>query len=85
MFVSSTIPLEGVIRWFKASGHFGDRLPHIGCFDWDPLVSALTENIVMLRQDVPSMLDELFKLIDAETGEPRVIEVPTLFVPLDIG
>lgn len=79
MFVSSTISLEGVMRWVKASGHFGDRAPHIGCFDWDPLASVLTENIIMLRQDVPVMLDELFKLIDEEPGAPRVIEVPTLF------
>lgn len=79
MFVSSTIPLEGVIRWIKASGHFGDCPPHIGCFDWDPLVSVLTENIIMLRQDVPGMLQELFKMIDSEPADARVIEVPTLF------
>lgn len=79
MFVNSTIPLEGVVRWIKASGHFGANAPHIGCFDWDPLVSVLTENIVMMRQDVPGMLAELFKLIDAEHPDLRVIEVPTLF------
>lgn len=79
MFVSSTIPLEGVLRWIKATGHFGETQPHIGCFDWDPLVSALTENIIMIRQDVPSMLNALFALIDAEPGKPRVIEIPTLF------
>ncbi len=79
MFVSSTISLEGVMRWIKTSGHFGDFAPHIGCFDWDPLASILTENIIMLRQDVPTMLNELFQLIDAEPTEPHLIEVPTIF------
>ena len=79
LFVSSTITIEGVIRWIKTSGLYGDRLPHIGCFDWDPLASVLDENIVMLRQDVPRMLDQLFLLIEGEPREPQVIEVPTLF------
>jgi LacI family transcriptional regulator, fructose operon transcriptional repressor len=80
MFVSSTIPLEGVMRWINASGHFGTAAPHIGCFDWDPLVSILTKNIIMIRQDVPTMLEALFKLIDSGPESPQLIEVPTLFV-----
>lgn len=83
MFVNSTIPLEGVMRWIKTSRHFGDHLPHIGCFDWDPIVPILNENIVMLRQDVSGMLNALFHLIDGEAVTPRLVEVPTLFASLD--
>ncbi|MHA6686854.1 LacI family DNA-binding transcriptional regulator [Mesorhizobium sp. A556] len=80
-FVSSTITLEGVIRWLKARGLHGDRLPHIGCFDWDPLAEALNENIVMLRQDVPRMLDELFRLVVDGHDQATRIEIPTLLGP----
>jgi len=78
LFVSSTITLEGVVRWIKASGRYGGRRPHIGCFDWDPLGSLLDENIVMLRQDVPRMLDELFRLIAEKPTIASLIEIPTI-------
>lgn len=79
LFVNSTIALEGVLYWMRASGHYGALMPHIGCFDWDPMAAALTANIVMVQQDVPAMLGALFQLI--ETAEPglAVTEVPTLF------
>lgn len=80
MFVNSTISLEGVLRWIRTSGHFGPQAPHIGCFDWDPIAQVLTDNIVMLRQDVPAMLEALFRLLEDETASgARLIEVPTLF------
>jgi LacI family transcriptional regulator, fructose operon transcriptional repressor len=78
LFVSSTITLEGVVRWIKTSGRYGGRRPHIGCFDWDPLGSILDENIVMLRQDVPRMLDELFRLIAEKPAVASLIEIPTI-------
>lgn len=78
LFVSSTITLEGVVRWIKTSGRYGSRRPHIGCFDWDPLGSILDENIVMLRQDVPRMLDELFRLIAEKPTAASLIEIPTI-------
>jgi LacI family fructose operon transcriptional repressor len=78
--VGSTISLEGVLRWLKTSRLSGGPPPYIGCVDWDPLVSTLADNIVMYRQDVPVMLTELFRLIDAETGDPCLIEVPMQLV-----
>ncbi len=78
LFVSSTITLEGVVGWIKTSGKYGGRRPHIGCFDWDPLGSILDENIVMLRQDVPRMLDELFRLIAEKPTTASLIEIPTI-------
>jgi LacI family fructose operon transcriptional repressor len=78
LFVSSTITLEGVVGWVKTSGRYGGRRPYIGCFDWDPLGSILDENIVMLRQDVPRMLDELFRLIAEKPAAASLIEIPTI-------
>jgi LacI family fructose operon transcriptional repressor len=78
MFVSSTITLEGVLRWVQSSGLYPGQPPQIACFDWDPLAAALNPNIVMQRQDVPKMLEALFGLIDAPAAAPEVIEIATL-------
>ncbi|MFC0225102.1 substrate-binding domain-containing protein [Serratia aquatilis] len=79
LFVNSTISLEGVMRWMASSGHIGERQPAIGCFDWDPFVVLLGHDIVMVRQDVSSMLKALFALIDAEEQSHRIIEIPPIF------
>lgn len=81
IFVNSTIALEGVLHWTRSSGHFGSVAPHVGCFDWDPLAAVLTENIVMVQQDVPAMLEALFRLIDADDPAPGLSEIPTHFAP----
>ncbi|AGT11292.1 LacI family DNA-binding transcriptional regulator [Paracoccus aminophilus] len=78
LFVNSTISLEGVIRWFRQpdSPDLGDI--RLGCFDWDPFAEMLSDGIVMMRQDVETMLTTLFRLI--ETGKPEIrrIEVPPI-------
>lgn len=75
MFVNSTISLEGVIRWIRRSGHYGERKPQIGCFDFDPFVALLGENIEMVRQDVPKMLDAIFDIIDNGASDRHLIEI----------
>ena len=79
MFVNSTISLEGVMRWLKASDHFGRRQPIIGCFDWDPFVTLLGHDIEMVRQDVPQMLTKVFEVIGGQSKTPTLIEVPPVF------
>ena len=81
LFINSTITLEGVMGWIK-SVHRDDRPdPMIGCFDWDPLVSVLAGNIPMVRQDVPGMLDALFRVIDTGESAPTLIQIPTIGIP----
>ncbi|OHV77101.1 LacI family DNA-binding transcriptional regulator [Rhizobium sp. LCM 4573] len=75
MFVNSTISLEGVIRWIRRSGHYSERKPQIGCFDFDPFVALLGENIEMVRQDVPKMLDAVFDIIDNRNPEQKLVEI----------
>lgn len=84
LFVNSTIALEGVVQWLKTSRYFGASSPHIGCFDWDPLAAVLTDNILMQRQDVQSMLVALFDLIDNPPQTVTRIEVPTIAVETPI-
>lgn len=79
IFVNSTITLEGVVRWLRDNDLYDTRAAHLGCFDWDPLATALSHNLVMVRQDVPMMLDVLFEMIADESDSPRVVEVPTQF------
>lgn len=76
MFVNSTISLEGVMRWIRRSGHYTDRMPMLGCFDWDPFVAMLGDHIEMVRQDVPGMLDAVFEIIDSGNSDLKVVQIP---------
>lgn len=78
LFVSSTITLEGVVRWINANPAYSHARPYIGCFDWDPMVPVLDPNILMLKQDVPRMLETLFDMIDGRIKAVGVIEIPTV-------
>ncbi|EJD6045484.1 MULTISPECIES: LacI family DNA-binding transcriptional regulator [Providencia] len=75
LFINSTISLEGVIDWLGKKGYIGSRQPHLGCFDWDPFVALLGNDIEMVKQDVPTMLNHIFKLIDNENSKAQLIEV----------
>lgn len=79
VFVNSTITLEGVVRWLKANDAYDARAAHLGCFDWDPLATVLSPDLLMVRQDVPAMLAALFALVDEGTTAARTIELPTRF------
>lgn len=76
IFVNSTIALEGVMSWLQR--HAEGAHPHIGCFDWDPIIAALHGDIPMIRQDVPAMLASLFELIDANAAGTDLVQVPTV-------
>lgn len=78
MFVNSTISLEGVLRWIKTAKPDLLQTAAIGCFDWDPLVDLLSDNILMVRQDVPAMLDVLWKIIDENGPGQQLVLVPPL-------
>ena len=78
MFVNSTISLEGVLRWIKKEQPGLLQAAAIGCFDWDPLVDLLSENILMVKQDVPTMLDALWKLIAENESDRDVVQIPPI-------
>ncbi|MDH4440711.1 MAG: LacI family DNA-binding transcriptional regulator [Rhizobium sp.] len=79
MFVNSTISLEGVMRWIKVSHHFDGNAPIIGCFDWDPFVALLGQDIEMVRQDVKGMLQSVFSIIDTGHAPSARVELPPIF------
>ncbi|OLP62049.1 LacI family transcriptional regulator [Xaviernesmea oryzae] len=78
MFVNSTISLEGVVHWIKRSGHYGQDMPVMGCFDWDPFVTLLGGGIEMVRQDVPAMLRAVFSIIDSGEAPEPIIKIPPI-------
>ncbi|KQV65188.1 LacI family DNA-binding transcriptional regulator [Rhizobium sp. Root1220] len=80
MFVNSTISLEGVMGWIRRSGHYSTIAPTLGCFDWDPFVALLCDDIQMVRQDVPAMLSSVFDIIDNGAKTTSLIEIPPVFV-----
>ncbi|WP_246103991.1 LacI family DNA-binding transcriptional regulator [Yersinia kristensenii] len=79
LFVNSTISLEGVMRWILTSDYTGEKQLAMGCFDWDPFVALLGNEIEMVKQDVPAMLDAVFKIIDSGKTDQQIIEIPPLF------
>lgn len=81
IFVNSTISLEGIMNWFKINGMSKMKTLELGCFDWDPFAALVQPNIVMARQNVGSMVSELFMLIDQkETNHTRRLEIAPLIV-----
>jgi LacI family fructose operon transcriptional repressor len=80
MFVNSTISLEGVMRWIKRSHHYDGHSPIIGCFDWDPFAALMGDEIEMVRQDVPAMLEAVFGIIDHGAARENLIEIPPVFM-----
>ncbi len=78
MFVNSTISLEGVMRWIGRGEVSGLDQIKLGCFDWDPFAEMLGTDIVMIRQDVETMLTTLFSLIDSGAHALRKIEIPPI-------
>jgi LacI family fructose operon transcriptional repressor len=79
LFVNSTISLEGVMRWMTETGHYGDKQPVMGCFDWDPFVALLGHDIEMVRQNVPVMLERVFEIIDGGEPPAPLVEIAPIF------
>lgn len=76
IFVNSTITLEGIARWFHEQGHNMSEIV-FGCFDWDPLAAVFNPHFLMVRQNVPAMVERLFELIDEPASSPAApIEIP---------
>jgi hypothetical protein len=49
----------------------------VGCFDWDPFAAQLPFTVVMMRQDVETMMAEAFASLDPAGQAARdVVTVP---------
>ena len=74
IFVNLTITLEGIARWFHHQGHNMGEIV-FGCFDWDPLAAVFNPHFLMIRQNVPIMVERLSELIERPRSAAEVIEI----------
>jgi LacI family fructose operon transcriptional repressor len=81
LLVNSTIAFEGVLRVLKTIAPDELRQTAIGCYDWDPFATCLSFPLLMVRQDVDTMIGEAFKIIDSGVFEcDKVIEIKPLLM-----
>lgn len=78
LFINSTISLEGILPQIDTKRADGGPSPIVGCFDWDPFAARIGTNFTMVKQDVATMLDALFELIEERGGPVRLVQVPTI-------
>lgn len=62
LFVNSITAFEGVAQFSGGGAHLRDCV--VGCFDWDPFASQLPFTVVMMRQDVETMMEAAFAALD---------------------
>ncbi|MEB6334097.1 LacI family DNA-binding transcriptional regulator [Serratia rhizosphaerae] len=76
-FVNSTISLEGVVRFLSGQGMLrGEPRRAMGCFDWDPFVAMLGDDIMMVKQDVGAMMTEVFRQVESGISGTALTEIP---------
>jgi LacI family fructose operon transcriptional repressor len=76
LFVNSTIALEGVVRFLKKLPAEELLKSSIGSYDWDPFASFLSFPLLMVRQNIPGLIGEAFRIIDSGVFKANtVIEI----------
>lgn len=80
LFINSTISLEGLLPQIDEASEKGILPPMIGCFDWDPFAARTSQKMLMVKQDVQSMLNVLFDLLKTPDKVVRLKQVPTIIV-----
>jgi LacI family fructose operon transcriptional repressor len=75
LFVNSITAFEGVVQF--SAGAPPEALRHCvaGCFDWDPFAAHLPFTVLMLRQDVETMMEQAFASLDPERQQTRGIVI----------
>jgi LacI family fructose operon transcriptional repressor len=79
LFVNSITAFEGIAQFTNgvSTAPLGDCV--VGCFDWDPFAAQLPFTLVMMRQDVETMMEEAFASLDAaKQAERSITVVPVL-------
>jgi LacI family fructose operon transcriptional repressor len=78
LFVNSITAFEGIaLADGVSTAALSDCV--VGCFDWDPFAAQLPFTLIMMRQDVETMMEEAFASLDAaKQAESSVTVVPVL-------
>ncbi|OJG00062.1 LacI family DNA-binding transcriptional regulator [Pararhizobium antarcticum] len=80
-FINSSINFEGLLRFLGQHPHetFADIV--VGCYDYDPFGSFLPFPVIMIRQDVESMIAKAFEIIDQPRSAPQLHLIRPELVP----
>jgi LacI family fructose operon transcriptional repressor len=63
LFINSSINFEGLLRFMAQHPHETFAEIVVGCYDYDPFGSFLPFPVIMIRQNIESMLEKAFELI----------------------
>lgn len=75
IFVNSTISLEGVVMWLSELPPERQQQIQYCCFDWDPFAALMPNCVGMAQQDVPALLDYVFKLISTDLDSTEIKQI----------
>jgi LacI family fructose operon transcriptional repressor len=78
LFVNSITAFEGVVQFSASAPPAPLRDCVAGCFDWDPFAAHLPFTVLMLRQDVETMMEHAFAALDPDRQRERDIVVVPL-------
>jgi LacI family fructose operon transcriptional repressor len=80
LFINSITAFEGFTQFVGDFPREVSSSFSVGCFDWDPFAAHLPFDVMMMRQDVESIIANAFALVDAPASAPYdMIVVPPAF------
>lgn len=82
LFVNSSINMEGLLRFMarRPASAFTNLV--VGCYDYDPFASFLPFPVIMIRQDIETMIAKAFELSNQPPSPPQTLLVqPELVQP----
>jgi LacI family transcriptional regulator, fructose operon transcriptional repressor len=84
LFINSTQPLEGVVRFLKTLPSKELSECAFGCYDWDPFAAFLSFPLLMVRQNTEALMAKAFELIDnGDLRGNKVYEIKPALVSSD--
>ena len=75
LFVNSIDCFEGVLGFLSHLPEAEFARSTFGCYDYDPFAAFSRFPLRMIRQRADLMVEEAFRQLDAETSEPKLIQV----------
>ncbi len=86
LFVNSINAFEGVLRFFKTLPMASFDNVTVGCFDWNPFITFLPFPVIMIAQDVETMMAEAFQLAESGNDDAStLISVPPRLIDAELS
>lgn len=83
MFINNVMAFEGFVQFSAGLPKQAFETLIVGCFDWDPFAAHLPFDMIMMRQDVETMIGTAFSALSASGQESRLLQlVPAILMPV---